>query len=221
MMMIVIARFVHATASVAEHEKSLWACRGLGAIDIGAAALRRGVPKRPNIISSGLVRNCFRHGMNFLTRWRYRRSLATAKRPFHTLLGSPQGLHGREPRPAKKTPTLPASCLLCIYKQLEAERHGFPQPTQSIGGGVHVMSTKRNAVADLQRELLEAAVKDQNNRLRFIKSSAETLATTYAALLSLQRKKLIEPEKASDPAVMSWRITKAGKAAIAEKSGRR
>ena len=50
------------------------------------------------------------------------------------------------------------------------------------------MSTKRNAVADLQRELLQAAVKDQNNRLRFVKSSAETLATTYAALISLQRK---------------------------------
>ena len=83
------------------------------------------------------------------------------------------------------------------------------------------MPTKRNAGADLQRELLEAAVKDQNNRLRFVKSSAETLATTYAALLSLQRKKLIEPEKASDPAVMSWRITKAGKAAITEKAGRR
>ena len=84
-----------------------------------------------------------------------------------------------------------------------------------------MMSTKRNSVVDLQRELLEAAIKDQNSRLRFVKSSAETLATTYAALLSLQRKKLIEPEKAADPAVMSWRITKAGRAAITEKSGRR
>jgi hypothetical protein len=83
------------------------------------------------------------------------------------------------------------------------------------------MSTKRNVVADLQRELLEAAVKDQNSRLRFAKSSAETLETTYAALLSLQRKKLIEPEKADDPAVMSWKITKAGRAMIAAKSGRR
>ncbi len=83
------------------------------------------------------------------------------------------------------------------------------------------MSTKRNSAADLQRELLEAAIRDQNSRIRFAKSSAETLETTYAALLSLQRKKLIEPEKVSDPAVMSWKITKAGRAVIAVKSGRR
>ena len=83
------------------------------------------------------------------------------------------------------------------------------------------MSTKRNTVPDLQRELLIAGVKAPGGRLRFAKSSAETLATTYAALMSLQRKKLIEPEKAADPAVMSWKVTKAGKAAIAEKPSRR
>jgi hypothetical protein len=83
------------------------------------------------------------------------------------------------------------------------------------------MSTKRNTVPDLQRELLIAGVKAPGGRLRFAKSSAETLATTYAALMSLQRKKLIEPEKAADPAVMSWKVTKAGKAALAEKAGRR
>jgi hypothetical protein len=83
------------------------------------------------------------------------------------------------------------------------------------------MSTKRNTVPDLQRELLLAGVKAPGGRLRFAKSSAETLATTYAALMSLQRKKLIEPEKAADPAVMSWKVTKAGKAALVEKSGRR
>jgi hypothetical protein len=83
------------------------------------------------------------------------------------------------------------------------------------------VSSKRNSAAELQRELLEAAIRDQRSRLRFPKSSAETLETTYAALLSLQRKKLIEPEKVSDPALMSWKITKAGRAAIAVKSGRR
>jgi hypothetical protein len=83
------------------------------------------------------------------------------------------------------------------------------------------MSTKRNTVPDLQRELLIAGVKAPGGRLRFAKSSAETLATTYAALMSLQRKKLIEPEKAADPAVMSWKVTKAGKAALVEKAGRR
>jgi hypothetical protein len=83
------------------------------------------------------------------------------------------------------------------------------------------MSTKRNRVPELQRQLLMAGIKHPNGRLRFAKGSAETLATTYAALLSLQRKKLIEPEKLGDPSMMSWRVTKAGKAAVAEKPARR
>jgi hypothetical protein len=84
------------------------------------------------------------------------------------------------------------------------------------------MSSKRSSVAALQRELLVAAVKDHNSRLKFDRTSVETLATTYAALLSLQRKKLIEPEKADDPAILIWKVTKAGKAAITEKPpGRR
>jgi hypothetical protein len=83
------------------------------------------------------------------------------------------------------------------------------------------MAMKRNLTADLQRELLAAAVKDHDSRLRFSKSSVETLATTYAAILSLQRKKLIEPDKDTDPAVMTWKVTKAGRAAISEKASRR
>jgi len=83
------------------------------------------------------------------------------------------------------------------------------------------MSTKQNRVPELQRQLLMAGIKQSNGRLRFAKGSAETLATTYAALLSLQRKKLIEPEKPADPAMMTWKVTKAGKAAVAEKPGRR
>ena len=83
------------------------------------------------------------------------------------------------------------------------------------------MSTKRSRVPELQRQLLIAGIKHPNGRLRFAKGSAETLATTYAALLSLQRKKLIQPEKPADPSMMSWKVTKAGKAAIAEKPGRR
>jgi hypothetical protein len=83
------------------------------------------------------------------------------------------------------------------------------------------MSTKRNRVPELQRQLLMAGINHPDGRLRFAKGSAETLATTYAALLSLQRKKLIEPEKPADPGIMSWRVTRAGKAVIAEKPSRR
>ena len=57
------------------------------------------------------------------------------------------------------------------------------------------MRAKSGPAANLQHELLVAAIKDHRSRLRFSKSSAETLATTYAALLSLQRKKLIEPRR--------------------------
>jgi len=91
-----------------------------------------------------------------------------------------------------------------------------------VGGvEIYAMSTKRNMVPQLQRELLMAAIKSPGGRLRFAKGSAETLAATYAALLSLQRKKLIEPEKETNPAIMSWKVTKAGKAALAEKPDRR
>jgi hypothetical protein len=82
------------------------------------------------------------------------------------------------------------------------------------------MSTKHSRVPELQRQLLMAGMKHPNGRLRFAKGSADTLTTTYAALLSLQRKKLIEPEKPVDPSIMSWRVTKAGKALIAEKPSR-
>jgi hypothetical protein len=80
---------------------------------------------------------------------------------------------------------------------------------------------RRSPVPDLQRELLMAGLKDPAGRLRFAKSSAETLATTYAALMSLQRKKLIVAEKQTDSATMIWKVTKAGKAALAVKSARR
>lgn len=83
------------------------------------------------------------------------------------------------------------------------------------------MSTKRNRVPELQRQLLIAGIRHPTGRLRFAKGSAETLATTYAALLSLQRKKLIEPEKPVDPSMMTWKVTKAGKAVVAEKPTRR
>jgi hypothetical protein len=79
----------------------------------------------------------------------------------------------------------------------------------------------RGMVPELQRQLLMAGVSQPQGRLWFAKGSAETLATTYAALISLQRKKLIAPEKAADPQMMSWKITKAGKAVVAEKPGRR
>jgi hypothetical protein len=84
-----------------------------------------------------------------------------------------------------------------------------------------IAPVRRSTVPELQRQLLMAGVSQPHGRLWFAKGSAETLATTYAALISLQRKKLIAPEKAADPHMMSWKITKAGKAVVADKPGRR
>jgi hypothetical protein len=81
------------------------------------------------------------------------------------------------------------------------------------------MSTKRDTVPELRRQLLIAGMKYHNYRLLFAKGSAETSATTYADLLNLQRNKLIEPRKPADCHMMSWKVTKAGKAAVAEKPG--
>jgi hypothetical protein len=80
------------------------------------------------------------------------------------------------------------------------------------------LPASRNAVPELQRQLLVAGIKQPNGRLRFARRSAETLATTYAALLSLQHEKLIAPEKEADPQMMSWKVTRAGKAVVAEKA---
>jgi hypothetical protein len=70
---------------------------------------------------------------------------------------------------------------------------------------------KAAKAGDLQRALLIDAVKTRKGKLWLSKTSVETLPTTYAALVSLQKKKLIEPEQASPPDIMSWKVTKAGR----------
>ena len=65
-----------------------------------------------------------------------------------------------------------------------------------------------------QHALLLAGVTQHGGRVRLPKASAETLAVTYAALRSLEHRKLIEREAEGDPSVLSWKVTMAGKAAI-------
>lgn len=73
------------------------------------------------------------------------------------------------------------------------------------------MPSKAPKTGELQRALLVDAVKSRKGKLWLSKTSAETLATTYAALVSLEKKKLIEPEQTSAPDIMSWKVTKAGR----------
>jgi hypothetical protein len=77
------------------------------------------------------------------------------------------------------------------------------------------MPTKRKELSDLQRELLQSAVRARQGKIWLPKGAADSFPTTYSALVSLQRRKLLQPERASDPAVVSWKITKAGKEAAA------
>jgi hypothetical protein len=68
---------------------------------------------------------------------------------------------------------------------------------------------------DLQHALLLAAVTHHGGRLRFSTASAETLTTTFAALRNMERRKLIVRETRGDSEIITWKITAAGKAAIA------
>ena len=77
------------------------------------------------------------------------------------------------------------------------------------------MPSKRKELSDLQRQLLEAATRARRGKIWLPREAANTLPTTYSALVSLQRRKLIEPENAKDPGVVSWKITKAGREAVA------
>jgi hypothetical protein len=77
------------------------------------------------------------------------------------------------------------------------------------------MSSKRRDLPELQHGLLEAAVRTRGGKIWLSKGSVDTLSSTYAALVSLQRRKLIEPDRAKDPDVMRWKVTKTGREAVA------
>jgi hypothetical protein len=77
------------------------------------------------------------------------------------------------------------------------------------------MSSKRRDLPELQHGLLEAAVRTRGGKIWLSKESVDTLSSTYSALVSLQRRKLIEPDRAKDPDVMRWKVTKTGREAVA------
>ena len=76
------------------------------------------------------------------------------------------------------------------------------------------MATKRKELPELQRAVLEQALKTRRGKILFPKRAAETLSTTYSALLSLERRKLIEAEPMKQPDVLSWKVTKAGRSVL-------
>ena len=76
------------------------------------------------------------------------------------------------------------------------------------------MATKRKELSDLQRDLLQLALQGPKAKIWLPKTSQQSFPTTYAAIVSLQRRGLLDAEQAKDPEVLSWKVTKEGREAL-------
>src|ERR671917_2188262 len=76
------------------------------------------------------------------------------------------------------------------------------------------MTTKRKDLSDLQRDLLQLALQGPKAKIWLPKTSQQSFPTTYAAIVSLQRRGLLDAEQAKDPEVLSWKVTKEGREAL-------
>lgn len=83
------------------------------------------------------------------------------------------------------------------------------------------MPSTPKKLSELQIDLLRSALASQKGTIWLPKAASESLPTTYSALVSLGRRKLMEPEAGKDPAIVTWKITKAGREAVGPaKAGR-
>jgi len=73
------------------------------------------------------------------------------------------------------------------------------------------MATKRKELSDLQRDLLKVALQAPKNTIWLPKAAQQTFPTTYAALVSLQRRGYLAADQGKDPEVLSWTVTKEGR----------
>lgn len=76
------------------------------------------------------------------------------------------------------------------------------------------MASKSKELSDLQRDLLQTALRSSKGKIWLPKAAAQSFPTTYAALASLQRRKLMDLETGKDSDVLTWKITKEGKEAV-------
>jgi hypothetical protein len=76
------------------------------------------------------------------------------------------------------------------------------------------MTTKRKELSDLQRDLLQLALQGPKAKIWLPKTSQQSFPTTYAAIVSLQRRGLLDAEQTKDPEVLSWKVTKEGREAL-------
>ena len=76
------------------------------------------------------------------------------------------------------------------------------------------MPTKRKELSDLQRDLLQLALQGPKAKIWLPKASQQSFPTTYAAVVSLQRRGLLDAEQAKDPEILTWKVTKEGREAL-------
>jgi hypothetical protein len=78
------------------------------------------------------------------------------------------------------------------------------------------MATKRKELSDLQRDLLQLALQGPKAKIWLPKASQQSFPTTYAAIVALQRRGLLDAEQGKNPDILSWKVTKEGRDALKE-----
>ena len=76
------------------------------------------------------------------------------------------------------------------------------------------MATKRNELSDLQRDLLQLALQGPKAKIWLPKSYQQSFPTTYAAVVALQKRGLLDAEQGKDPEILTWKVTKEGREAL-------
>jgi hypothetical protein len=76
------------------------------------------------------------------------------------------------------------------------------------------MASKSKELSDLQRDLLQLALQGPKAKIWLPKASQQSFPTTYAAVVGLQRRGLLDIEQAKDPDILSWKVTKEGREAL-------
>lgn len=76
------------------------------------------------------------------------------------------------------------------------------------------MASKPKELSNLQRDLLQLALQGPKAKIWLPKASQQSFPTTYAAIVSLQRRGLLDTEPVKDPDILSWKVTKEGRDAL-------
>ena len=85
---------------------------------------------------------------------------------------------------------------------------------RKLDGSPEAMASKPKELSNLQRDLLHLALQGPKAKIWLPKASQQSFPTTYAAIVSLQRRGLLDTEPVKDPDILSWKVTKEGRDAL-------